>query len=123
MRRHRLGVAARLVDDEHTSVGAILDSDGVEAGAVGGDDEQVGHARDGLALDVETRVELVACGADLVGVRGRGDRRRDLVRGVILELVEPDLGSLRDDVEIAGMREVAHIEHALDVVLHCSGCP
>ena len=42
---------------------------------------------------------------------------------VVLEPVEPDLGPLRDDVEIAGMRDVAHVEHALDVVFHRSKRP
>ena len=50
VRRHRLGVAAGLVDDEDAGLGAVLDVDGVEAGAVGGDDEQVGHAREQVAL-------------------------------------------------------------------------
>jgi len=48
---------------------------------------------------VEARSELVACGTDLVGVRGGDDRLRDVVRAVVLELVEPDLGPLRDDIE------------------------
>jgi hypothetical protein len=34
-------------------------------------------------------------------VRGRDDRLRDVVGAVVLELVEPDLRPLRDDVEIA----------------------
>ena len=58
--RHRLGVAAGLVDDEHARLGAILDIDGVETGAVGGDDKQVGHARQQFASGIEARIELVA---------------------------------------------------------------
>src|SRR6516225_4110741 len=52
------------------------------------------------------------------GMRGRHDRPGTLVGGFVLELVEPDLRPLRDDVEIAGVRDVAHVEHALHVVLH-----
>src|SRR6516165_74317 len=111
-------VAAGLVDDEHAGVGAVLDADGVEAGAVGGNDEQVRHAREQIALGMEARIELVARRSDLVGVRGRHDRPGNLVGGFVLELVEPDLRPLRDDVEVAGVRDVAHVEHALHVVLH-----
>src|SRR5262249_22753933 len=118
VRRHRLGIAAGLVDDEHAGVGAVLDVDGIEAGAVGGDDEQVRHAVEQLALDMEARLELVARRSDLVGVRGRHDRSGDLLGSLVLELVEPDLRPLRDDVEIAGVRDVAQVEHALHVVLH-----
>ena len=35
------GIAARLIDDQDTVVGAVLDGDGVVAGAVGGDDQEV----------------------------------------------------------------------------------
>src|SRR5262249_16405390 len=117
VRCHRLGVPAGLVDDEHAGVGAVLDVDGIEAGAVGGDDEQVRHACEQLALNVETRPELVACRSDLVGVRGRHDRSGLLVGGLVLELVESYLRPLRDDVEIAGVCDVAHVEHA------ASRCP
>jgi hypothetical protein len=118
VRCHRLGVAAGLVDDKHAGFGAVLDVDGVEAGAVGGDDQQVGHAHEQLTPGVEARRKLVARRPDLVGVRGRHDRLRNLVGGLVLELVDPDLRPLRDDVEVAGMRDVAHIEHTFDVVFH-----
>src|SRR5439155_1366724 len=39
---------------------ARVDVDGIEAGAVGGDDQQIRHARQQLAPQVEARVELVA---------------------------------------------------------------
>jgi hypothetical protein len=101
--------------------GAVLDVDSVEASTVGGDDQQVWHAREQLTPGMEARRKLVARRPDLVGVCGRHDRLRDLDGGVVLELVEPDLGPLCDDVEIAGMRDVAHVKHALDVVFHSSG--
>ena len=75
-----------------------------EAGAVGGDDEQVGHARDDLALRVETRLKLVACGADLVGVRRLKNRGCDFIGAVILEPVEPHIGPRLEDVGIDLMR-------------------
>jgi hypothetical protein len=120
VRRHRLGVTAGLVHDKDAGVGAVLDVDGVEAGAVGGDDQQVGHAREQLAPGMEARRKFVARRADLVGVCGRDDRLRDLVGGLVLELVDPDLGPLCDDIEVAGMGDVAHVENALHVVFHSS---
>ena len=118
MGRHRLGVAAGLVDDEHARLGAVLDVDGVEACAVGRDDQQVRHAGEEVALGVEAWLELVARRADLVGVRSLDDRFGHGVGRLVLELVEPDLRARRDDVQIAGVCEVAHVEHALDVVFH-----
>jgi hypothetical protein len=44
MRGNRIGVAAALVDHQHTGVGAILDIDGVVARAAGRDDQKVRRA-------------------------------------------------------------------------------
>src|SRR5262249_43605064 len=71
----------------------------------------------------KAQIELVARRPDLVGVRRRNDRLGRRVGRVVLELVEPDLRALRDDLEIAGMGDLAHVEHALDVVFHFYGGP
>src|SRR5215475_7531906 len=52
---------------------------------VGGNDEQIRHTREQIALDMEARLELVACRSDLVDVRGRHDRPGSLVGGFVLE--------------------------------------
>ena len=64
--------------------------------------------------------ELGARRSDLVGMRSRQDWLGDVVRCFVLELVDADLRPLRDDVEVAGMGDLAHVEHALDVVFHFS---
>src|SRR5262249_57670165 len=56
--------------------------------------------------------------ADLIGMRRGHDRLRDRLGHLVLELVDADLRALRDDVEIAGMGDLTHVEHALDVVFH-----
>ena len=60
MARHRLGVAAELVDDKHAILGCRAHVDGVEAGAVGGGDQEARHARDEIAPEMEARRKLVA---------------------------------------------------------------
>ena len=74
MRGDRVGIAAGLVDDQHAGVGAVLDVDGVVAGAAGRDDQQVRCARDQIFVDVIFRRQFVARRADLVGVGGGDDR-------------------------------------------------
>ena len=118
MRRHRLGVAAGLIDHEHAGLGAVLDVDGVVAGAAGGHHEQVRHARQQVALGVKARTQLVAGRPDLIGMRGGDDRLDGFVGCLVLELVDPDFRPLRHEVEITGMRHLAHVEYALHVFLH-----
>jgi len=45
------------------------------------------------------------------------DRVGHIGRGLMLDPVEPDLRPGGNDVEIAGMRHITHIESALDVLL------
>ena len=49
----RVGVAAGLVDDQHAGVGAVLDVDGVVAGAAGRHDQEVRRARQQILVGVE----------------------------------------------------------------------
>ena len=60
VRGDRIGVAAALVDHQHAGVGAVLDVDGVVAGAAGRDDQQVRRARQQILVDVVFRRQLVA---------------------------------------------------------------
>ena len=120
MRRHGFRIAAGLIDHEHAGARAVLQVDGVVARAVGRNDEEVRHARERFAPRLEARRQLVPGRADLIGVRRRHDRRRGLLGRVVLQPVEADLRALRDQIEVAGMREVADVEDALDVLPHRS---
>ena len=71
----RMGVAAGLVDDHHAGRGAGVDVDGIVAGAVGGDDQQVRRPAQQIRIDMKMLRQLVARRADLVGMRGGEDRR------------------------------------------------
>src|SRR5262249_7473275 len=62
--------------------------------------------------------DLVARRADLVGMRGRHDRRRHVVGAVVLELVEPHVWPPRQRRLVVGRRQVLYIEDALGVDGH-----
>jgi hypothetical protein len=86
--------------------------------AVRGHDEQVGHAVEQVSAHVKPRVELIASGADLIGMRSGDNRLRDRIGRIVCQSVEPDLRPLRDDIEEACMRHVMHVECALHIIFH-----
>src|SRR5438046_8101382 len=69
---------------------------------------------------MKARRKFIARRSDLIGMRGRHDRSGNGIGSLMLDLVEPDLRPLCDNLQIAGMREIAHIEHARDVLSHPS---
>ena len=113
-----LAVAARLIEHEHAGSGASLHVDRVVAGAVGRDDQQVREADEEIGGGVKMRRNLIARGADLVGMGGGENRLDRSGRAVVLEPVEPDVRPLGDRIEIALVREVFDIERALGVDDH-----
>ena len=117
--RHRVGVAAGLVDDEDAGIGAVLDVHGVVAGAAGRDDQEVRRPRDQALVDVVLRRQLIARRADLVGMGRRHDRVGDRIGRIVLQLVEPDFRTGGDQVEIDRMVEEAYVEHPLYVLFRC----
>ncbi len=81
-------VAAGLIERQHTRIGAGLQVDGVVARAIGRDDQQALRPAQQVAVGVIFLGEFIARRADLIAVRSRQNRRRRIVRAVVLELVE-----------------------------------
>ena len=79
-------------------LGAGLQVDGVVAGAVGRDDQQALRAAQQVRPGVILLGELVARRAGLVGMRAREHRRRLIVRALVFQDVEADVGTLADDL-------------------------
>ena len=117
----RIGVAARLIDDEHSRRRAGVDVDGIEARAVRGHDQEVRRPPQQVMVDMEMRGDLVARRADLVGMRRRQDGRCDRIGTVVLQPVEPHVGTRFQDFDIDLIGEVIPREHALVVDGHFSG--
>ena len=114
----RLLVAAGLVEAEHAGLGAGLQVDGVVARAVGRDDQQALRAAQQVRAGVIFLRQLVARRAGLVGMRGGEDRGCDIVRAVVPELVEADVGALLDDLGEYRVGRTVDKEHALAAVGH-----
>jgi hypothetical protein len=119
----RIGVAARLVDDQHARVGTGSDVDGIETGAVGGDDQQVRRPLQEILVDMKMPRQLVARSTDLVGVRRRKDRGEDLSRALVLEPVEAHVGPALQDFGIDVVGEIFDVEDALVVDRHSWAAP
>jgi hypothetical protein len=66
--------------------------------------------------------QLVARRADLERVRAGEHRGRRIVRAVVLQLCEPDILSLPEDVGENVVGEVFHVEYALGTVRHRAPC-
>ena len=62
--------------------------------------------------------ELIARRADLIGVRAREHRRRNVVGAIVLQLVEPDIAAAAQYVDEVVVRQILHIEHTLRPVRH-----
>ena len=114
-----MGIAAGLVDDEHAPCRAGLDIDGVIACAIARDDQQVRCPPQQVLIDMEMFRQFIARGPDLIGVRGRQNRRRYLIKAFILEPVEAHIGPRPEHVGIDLVREIFDVEHALVVDRHC----
>ena len=117
----RVGVAAGLIDDEHAGRGAGVDVDGVEARAVGGDDQQVRRAPQQVLMDMEVLCQLITRRADLVGMRGGQDRRGDVIGAFVFQPVEPHVGTSAENVCVDLVGEIFDVEHALAVDGHWPG--
>ena len=113
-----IGVAAGLVEDKHACLGAGGNIDGVEPRTVGRDDQEVRRALQEILVDMKVPRQLVACRANLVGVRRRQDRREHIRRAFILEPIEPHVGAAFHDLGIDVVGEVFDVEHALVVDGH-----
>ena len=120
---HRIGVAAGLIDDDHAGRRAGIDIDGIKAGAVAGDQQQVRRAAQQVGVGMEMGREFIPRGADLVDMRRGQDRCRDLIRTLVLEPVEPHIGARLQDVGIDLMGEIFDVEDALVVDGHRSRNP
>ena len=116
---HGVGVAAGLVDHQHTGFAAGLDVDGIVAGAIAGDDQEVRRAPQQVSIDVEMSCQFIARRADLIGMRRGQDRRGNLLGTFVLEPVEPHIGPRPQDVGIDLMRQIFDVKHALVVDGHC----
>ena len=114
----RIGVAAGLIDDEHARRRAGIDVDGIEARAVRGHDQEVRRPLQQILIDMEMLCDLVARRADLIGMRRRQDRRCDRIRTVVLQPVEPHVGTRFEDIDIDLIGEIFDIEDALVVDGH-----
>ena len=72
-------------------------------------------------MDMEVLRQLVARGADLIGMRRGQDRRGDVIGAFVFEPVEPHVGRRAEDVGIDLVGEIFDVEHALAVDGHCLG--
>ena len=90
----RLGIATGLIDDKDAALGTGLDVDGVVAGAVGRNDQQVRRFVQEFGAGVVVPRQFVPGRARLVGVRGGEDGSAPLRRALLLQHVEPHIAAL-----------------------------
>src|SRR6476619_3795184 len=62
--------------------------------------------------------KLVARRSNLKGMRAREHGCCEVIRTVVLELVEPDVAARSQNIDEIIVREVLHVEHALQLVRH-----
>ncbi len=111
-------IAAGLVHHQDAGIRAGLDVDRVVTGAIRGDEQHIGHARDQRGIDVKLAREFMLGRPRLVDVGSGKDRRRGRVIARILKVVEADVGSLSENVDENRMGEGPHVEHALGINGH-----
>ena len=116
--RHRMRIAAGLIDDHHARRRAGIDVDRIKARAIAGDDQQVRRSPQQIAVDMEMSGEFVARRTDLIGMCRGQDGCRDFIGTFILEPVEPNVGPRLQNLGVDRVRQIFDVEHALVVDGH-----